>query len=288
MLECPICGNNECSTQFANIAYKDKGLYNMIRCKGCGVLFADPFPSEKILNQIYQELVHDSGYQDRHMERAVKWNIKNRFIPHLKLIEEYIKPGSLLDLGCGEGRFLKVAQERAWVPYGIELSEPMARKAREVYGLENIKTGNLDFLDYPDESFDVVTFIHCLEHLTKPIRALEEAFRVIRKKGFVYIAVPTFNYRAYRNMFFIPSNLRTKIFRILSQISPPTHIWIFSVPPLKILLNKVGFSLVKKIDGYGATAYFLNKRMWLLKTCFAPFMRLHGGGFYVHILAQKP
>jgi SAM-dependent methyltransferase len=289
MKECPVCNKRDSHILFPHIPYPEKEVYfSMIRCRKCGLLFADPIPTEEFLNVIYQKLVHDQSYQKRYGERGIEWNIRNCFIPHLELIEKYRRPGLLLDLGCGEGIFLKVARERGWIPFGIEVGEPMVRKAQEVYGLANVKVGNLDFLDYQEESFDAVTFIHSLEHLTKPLKAVEGAFRVLKRGGLLYIAVPNFSYEAYRNMFLIPLNLRIKIIRRLSQIHPPTHIWIFSALPLKILLERVGFQLLEKVYGYAKSPYLQSRQTWLLRILFAPFMRLHGAGFYIHVLAQKP
>jgi predicted SAM-dependent methyltransferase len=46
------------------------------------------------------------------------------------------------------------------------------------------------FLDFHDEEFDLIWCRHCLEHSIFPYLTLIEFFRVLKRKGYLYIEVP--------------------------------------------------------------------------------------------------
>lgn len=74
----------------------------------------------------------------------------------LKKIEKQRQGGRLLDVGCGDGAFLKLAQERGWEVSGTEHSSYAAKYVGEALGI-TVFCGELFAAGYPDNSFDVVT-----------------------------------------------------------------------------------------------------------------------------------
>jgi len=84
---------------------------------------------------------------------------------------------SVLDVGCGEG-FCQYAFERQNVTYeGIALGEDVDvahSKGR------NVKKMDFSFLDYPDNSFDLIFARHALEHSPMPLITLMEWRRVAK------------------------------------------------------------------------------------------------------------
>jgi SAM-dependent methyltransferase len=97
-------------------------------------------------------------------------------------------PGMLVDVGCGGGAFLGLCRKRGWRAIGFDPSAQAVAHARE-YGLEAYAE-KWPPCSLPDESADAVTFINVLDHLRDPFDALQEAWRVLRPSGVLYIRVP--------------------------------------------------------------------------------------------------
>lgn len=82
---------------------------------------------------------------------------------------------SVLDVGCGQG-MCQYVFERHDVKYeGIALGEDVT-VAQELG--HNVKKMDFSFLDYPDNSFDLVFARHSLEHSPMPLLTLMEWRRV--------------------------------------------------------------------------------------------------------------
>lgn len=98
---------------------------------------------------------------------------------------------SLLDVGCGRGYFLNRVREvhPSLRLVGCDLVDKLAYE-----GLELI-SGNIENLPFEDNSFDVVTCSHTLEHILTPEKAIAELKRVARHV--LFVTVPCQRYYFY-------------------------------------------------------------------------------------------
>ena len=99
----------------------------------------------------------------------------------------------VLDLPCGTGRITELLLERGLVVTGGDISLPMIEVAREKLSRFGDRVSlhrmDVEHLDFPDRSFDLVTCIRLFNHigLAERERALSELARVSR--GFVLVNV---------------------------------------------------------------------------------------------------
>lgn len=96
---------------------------------------------------------------------------------------------TVLDVGCGDGAFLRLLKEAGHDAHGIDISPTAVHRAREK-GL-NASVGSFDEL--PSRSlplFDAVTAFQVLEHVSDPLRLLSNVAESIRDGGVLIIAVP--------------------------------------------------------------------------------------------------
>ncbi|MGH8775763.1 MAG: class I SAM-dependent methyltransferase [Jiangellaceae bacterium] len=101
-----------------------------------------------------------------------------------------VGPGTtVLDCGCGAGRFVRLASERGATVAGIdaagELVEIAARRSPEA----DLRIGDFQVLPWPDDSFDVVTGFSTFQFADDHVGAVTEARRVSR--GQVWVVIPT-------------------------------------------------------------------------------------------------
>src|SRR5690606_22540386 len=97
---------------------------------------------------------------------------------------------TLLDVGCGRGYFLeRVKEARA------DLSVMGCDVVDKVEGKLPLTLGRIEALPFPDQSFDVVTCSHTLEHIIDPSDAIRELKRVARR--LLFIVVPCQRYYFY-------------------------------------------------------------------------------------------
>ncbi|GAI44636.1 unnamed protein product, partial [marine sediment metagenome] len=112
------------------------------------------------------------------------------FLKYLKVV----KGKRLLDVSCGTGKLLRVAEEHGLITFGIDLSEKAIEKAKEFANNSKIDVGNAEDLPYPDRYFDYITNLGSLEHYLNPDSALSEMLRVLKDDGKLCIMVPNSYY----------------------------------------------------------------------------------------------
>ncbi|OHC01370.1 MAG: hypothetical protein A3H23_06480 [Planctomycetes bacterium RIFCSPLOWO2_12_FULL_40_19] len=141
--------------------------------------------------------------------------------------------GKILDIGCGNGRYLLTLKKQGWQTYGIEQSPKSSKYARDVLHLE-VNTGDLLDSKYQAEFFDVITMWHSLEHLYEPILTLKEAKRILKDDGLLIIAVPNVD------------SFAAKVFKkYWYQLEIPIHLIAFTPDSITRMLDAAGFKAKK-------------------------------------------
>ena len=93
-------------------------------------------------------------------------------------------PESVLDVGCGQGGFLRRAKEKGIRAVGIDANAERVNAVRAA-GLE-VFHGTADCLPFPDASFDYAVCERSAHHFSDLAIGLSECFRVARKGAFIF------------------------------------------------------------------------------------------------------
>ena len=190
------------------------------------------------------------------------------FETRLQTFEPYRPGGRILDVGSGDGSFLKVAAEAGWNAVGIERSHMIARLSQQRSG-QPVVEGSATGLPIGGESFEVVVLWDVLEHIDDPLRALREAGRVVKKGGLVHIRV--------RNG---PLQLAMRR-RSFPRGASVVHNVAFSSHGLRRALEMAGFvdvsvgaSPLTSGDPYGMTSGFKRSVLRAIKATWSQAARL--------------
>lgn len=101
----------------------------------------------------------------------------------------------VLDVGCGTGRTTRPLADLGFDVVGVDISEEMVVRARELFPDISFEVADVTDLDFDDDSFDYVLFAHNGIDYVHPSserrRAFEELGRVLKPGG--YLAFSTHN-----------------------------------------------------------------------------------------------
>jgi 2-polyprenyl-3-methyl-5-hydroxy-6-metoxy-1,4-benzoquinol methylase len=214
---CAFCG----STGFKHILGQS---HFIIKCRKCGLVTTDLVPSDETLSDYY----HSYPSYDKLSDLTL-----TRYGEILDKLEPFRKTNNLLEAGCGFGFFLDEARKRNWNVYGTELS---------VIALQECKRKDLTVTETLDpllesslQNFDVIVSLEVIEHLTDPVMETEKYSRLTRPGGAIYITTPNFN-----------SLSRRLLGRRWNVIHYPEHIYYFTLPTIRRVLNKYNFKKIKE------------------------------------------
>lgn len=96
--------------------------------------------------------------------------------------------GDLVDIGCGQGRILKLLASRARRAVGVDVDSDARRFARAellLAGLPNcsLRQGDMYALPFADNDFDTAILDDVLPDAARPTEAIAEAVRILRPGG---------------------------------------------------------------------------------------------------------
>jgi 2-polyprenyl-3-methyl-5-hydroxy-6-metoxy-1,4-benzoquinol methylase len=189
-LKCPVCACPEIG--HSRQEYTDqisKILYQRYRCNQCDVEFWTPLamPSASYYENFAAEYdeFHQAG------EKPLKWWHKTFY----KTFPKTAIPGTMLDIGCADGRFLKHMKTLGWQIYGLDIDSKSVNIARNHCETERIFNYNVEeFIQhYPELKFDLVTFFEVMEHQTDPQEFIRCVKKLLRPNGFIAGSVPNRN-----------------------------------------------------------------------------------------------
>jgi len=195
----------------------------------CGFRSTNPQFEANEYSRIYQTLPR---FTQANNPFAAADNI--RFKRLVKLVCQYVnRPHRLLDLGCGDGKFLSLmpADER----FGYEIGD--GNTIIETKTDAQILTGNflssIGSVPLIEGSFDVITAWDVFEHLSNLREYVEAISRLLLPKGYLFITIPDANSLIARL-----SGERWNM--ILLE-----HLWYFSPRTLERFLADHGLLLIK-------------------------------------------
>lgn len=122
----------------------------------------------------------DSGAGVARSKRIVQW---------LADVEHLPTTGTMLDIGCGNGAFLRAfaGHYSDWQLNGLELSEKNRSVIEAIPGVERFFVGPLEQVQ---GQFDLIVLIHALEHIPDPARYLALLRSRLKPGGLLLIEVP--------------------------------------------------------------------------------------------------
>ncbi len=103
----------------------------------------------------------------------------------------------VLEIGCGTGGMLGPLSRYGDV-HGLDISHDCMQFCRQ-RGFRRMVTGSGYRLPYADNSFDLVTLFDTIEHIPDDRQVLEEARRVLRPGGQVFISTPAYQFLYSQN-----------------------------------------------------------------------------------------
>ncbi|MBN1180826.1 MAG: class I SAM-dependent methyltransferase, partial [Bacteroidales bacterium] len=174
---------------------------------------------------------------------------------------------TLLDVGCGTGYFPRFMQQGGFDAEGMEMDADARAFAGKNFGLKIHSPQEL--LEQKIYSkYDVITLWHVLEHLQDADSYLSWIYTALKKKGYLFIALPNCN-----------SYDAEKFDKYWAAYDVPRHLWHFTPKTLKALLKRHNFELaeIKRLpfDAYYnslMSAKYAGKSMALINGFFIGFI----------------
>lgn len=112
---------------------------------------------------------------------------------HIEALRAAFDPRGLdiLDVGAGDGSLLRGFAELGARAVGVEIDAAKVARARTLSGAD-VNIGTAEALPFPENSFDVLTYVFSFHHIPEALHAqsLAEAARVLRAGGRLVVAEP--------------------------------------------------------------------------------------------------
>ncbi|MBI2600300.1 class I SAM-dependent methyltransferase [Candidatus Daviesbacteria bacterium] len=96
----------------------------------------------------------------------------------------------VLEIGCGIGAFAKILAERGFEVVATDISSFIINKAKRNITGVNFRVLDIEKGTNHEEKFDYIFAFEVLEHLSNPIKALENMKKKLGKKGVLIFSTP--------------------------------------------------------------------------------------------------
>jgi 2-polyprenyl-3-methyl-5-hydroxy-6-metoxy-1,4-benzoquinol methylase len=259
-VKCPICYTEveERNIKETYVSPYNNQEYKRYECPNCDVHWWEPL---KIIPEFYESEVFEYcvEFHEGVGTRLYEWHTA-----FFKYFPSNVK-GKLLDVGCGDGRFLRHAKEQGFEVWGIDFDKKSVENVKRNLGFDTVFAMSLEeFYEYANEKnlkFDVITFFEVLEHQDKPREFLEMVKGLLKEGGYIAGSVPNWE------RLFVEVDWKDYFHRDY----PPHHFLMFSKSSLEKALNFSGF---KDVEVYKLDFSFIELFLYLEKKLFGNLDKL--------------
>ena len=236
MQVCPICGEStetsvrrESLPVFNNVTHPTRdaarsaptGSFTLATCRSCGFSHNMDFEPDLV--------TYDENY-DNHVESAV-FNTYYGDLVRLLIGRFELDDGTVYDIGCGNGEFLKVLCRAAPSVSGVGIDPSCHPTQDDNFRLTNETFENVGFR--PDAR--LVILRHVLEHIDEPVNFLTRLRKEVPDTPF-FIEVPDLNWILTNGAFWDFTY---------------EHCNYFTLKTLRVTLEMAGFYVVEQQRSFG-------------------------------------
>jgi SAM-dependent methyltransferase len=260
---CPLCGTagTRLFTDVPDRLWGVPGSWSHRRCPDaqCGLVWLDPVPLPEDIGQAYQNYfthadctvaerpggLAQSAYR---LATALPYRLLGLHRAAERLADMFLDdlpPGRLLDVGCGDGRYLARMRDRGWTTLGVDFDARAVETARTARGLD-ARVGELASHRFADAEFDALTMSHVIEHVFDPVGLLAECRRILKPGGRLVAITPN------------PQSLGFGRFgSYWYGLDPPRHVQLFPPPSLAACARQAGCEAPQVVTTAGRAETFL-------------------------------
>ena len=193
---CCVCGSDQAAEVASGQDYEYETtaqVFHFTRCISCGHLFLNPRPAIEELPAIYPPDYYSYNYNQavHPVARSAKdWLDERKARRWLRNVAT--KAPRFLDVGCGDGRYLRLFQ--SWgVPkgqlWGTELDARVVEKLQGE-GFQ-VRKGAIEAVqDLPCEFFDLIVMLQVIEHVADPAAVVAKLEKLLSPSGVLVIETP--------------------------------------------------------------------------------------------------
>lgn len=221
---CPVCSTQ---TKYLYTIKRFDPKFDIHRCPECKLQMQinNIKNPDKHYTKAYYTGQSEYSYRDERDQEKY-----DNYVHHarLKNISRFQKaPAEFLDIGCAFGGLVSAACTFGYNAQGLDVSEYAAKSGRKRG--RKIKTGALQKDTYPANSFDIITMIEVIEHITNPAQYASYLQKILKPGGM--LVVQTANFEAKQAL----KAGQTYHYYL------PGHYHYYSLSNLKRLLAQYGF-----------------------------------------------
>lgn len=209
------------------------------QCISCGHVQLNPRPNIKKISVIYP-----SNYYSYSISKSLNpialWgkDLLDKIKLQKILSHSPLKLQSYLDVGCGDGRYMRFIEKMSKLPrnriYGLELDQEIASKLKmDGFSVFNHRLEECTRLI--ESSLSLVTMFHVIEHLEDPVEAIRKIAYLLEPGGVLAVETPNIN------------SLDARIFKSTywGGYHFPRHWHLFNESTLTKLLSIGGLEIIK-------------------------------------------
>jgi 2-polyprenyl-3-methyl-5-hydroxy-6-metoxy-1,4-benzoquinol methylase len=177
---CPLCSG----TAIKKLFIKETIVY--YSCNNCGFEFSIANNNANLDNAItdfetcYLQYFDEKASDKKNHESLLKW-VKKSFQKD---------PATILDIGCGSGKWVNFLNEKGCEATGIEPSDALFSAYLSSKACFYKGTPVDYYKENPKKQFDVITAFDVLEHVTDPISFLHHASLMMHQPSLLFMSMP--------------------------------------------------------------------------------------------------
>lgn len=267
--KCILCNSSRRTLLF------QEGEWTVYKCAECGLGFLDPRPDQDELQNLY-----GNDYFSSHYDEGLKIDspeMKRRISQEdhrVKFFRGLKRHGKVLDIGCGMGYFLYACRIYDYEVEGMDVSDDSASYVRNELKIP-VTTGSIEKINFKDDSIDIITMWHILEHTPDPRKHLKKARRWLKPDGLLIVDAPNYE-----------GTDAQKMWNSWSGWSLPYHLYHFTSDTLVSMLEKHGFKIIRTKDYHSEYIKEKFKRIPVI-SLFARLIAKRYSGTSFAVVAQK-